>query len=242
MKFSFILSIVIPMVLAKTLANDVDLILLNQSIQSIDPTAKIKAVKPSAIPGLYEVQINNKIIYLSANGEKVISGDMYDLKNKVNLTEKSAKTLYKKALAAIPDKDKIIYKAKDEKYSIDVFTDITCGYCIKLHQSINDFNELGVTVKYVAFPRAGIDSKPAKDMQKIWCAKNKTIALDEAKENHKTPEQSCSGNQVAEQFLVGRDIGVYATPTIIFDDGEMLPGYITLKELLKITRKINKQP
>ena len=50
----------------------------------------------------------------------------------------------------------IVYKAPNEKHSITVFTDISCGYCRKLHRELNDLLDAGITVKYLAFPRGGL--------------------------------------------------------------------------------------
>ncbi len=37
-----------------------------------------------------------------------------------------------------------------------MFTDITCGYCHKLHEQMADYNALGITVRYLA--SEGLDS------------------------------------------------------------------------------------
>ncbi|PID67013.1 MAG: thiol:disulfide interchange protein [Gammaproteobacteria bacterium] len=207
----------------------VDLTLLKDRLGS---QAKIKSVKPSIIDGLYEVQINGQIIYLSNDGEKVISGSVYDLKNKISHTEMASNRLRKEALAEIADADKIIYQAKDEKYKVTVFTDISCPYCTKLHKQVPAFNDLGITVEYLAFPRAGIGSETEKKMQRVWCAENKTLALTEAKENNKFPKKSCDGKQVAQQFLLGDELGINATPTMVLSDGELQSGYMTPDDLL----------
>ena len=39
-----------------------------------------------------------------------------------------------------------------------IFTDIDCGYCRKLHKEVPELNRLGVAVRYLAYPRAGIGS------------------------------------------------------------------------------------
>lgn len=203
----------------------------------LNPQAEIQSVKPSVIPGFYEVQVSGQIVYLSEDGEKVISGDVYDLKKKVSYTEQAKTGLRKAALDTVKDEDKIIYKAKDEKYKVTVFTDISCPYCTKLHEEMTAFNDAGITVEYLAFPRAGIGSKPQKDMQNIWCAEDKTAAMNAAKTSHTIPSQSCEGSQVVEQFLLGQDIGVNATPTMIFSDGELQAGYIKPAELLPILQQ-----
>ncbi|WP_218110598.1 thioredoxin fold domain-containing protein [Ostreibacterium oceani] len=201
---------------------------------SLNPSAEIKSVTQSAIPGIYEVQINNQIVYLSEDGEKVITGDIYDLKQKFSHTEKTKNALRQQTVASIDDSDKIIYQAKEEKYRITVFTDITCPYCTQLHEQIAEFNDQGITVKYMAFPRAGAGSQAQKDMQKIWCADDKAQAMNEAKKNKQIPDATCDGNQVIEQFLLGQDIGINATPTTIFEDGELQPGFVPAEDMRKI--------
>ncbi len=74
----------------------------------------------------------------------------------------------------------IVYKAPQEKHVITVFTDITCGYCHKLHEQMSDYNALGITVRYLAFPRQGLQSEAEQNMKAIWCAKDRNKALDDA--------------------------------------------------------------
>lgn len=202
--------------------------------QSIGPTAEIKSVNPSAINGIYEVLVNNSVFYITEDGEKVFSGELYDLKKGINYTQEVRNKLSLEALAKIKEEDTIIYPAKNEKYRVKVFTDITCPYCSKLHSHMKDFNDMGITIQYLAFPRAGLGSQPAKNMQKIWCAKDKAAALDAAKHNKTIPSEDCDGAQVVEQFLLGQDIGVNATPTLVFSNGEVLPGYLEPKRMLDV--------
>ncbi len=211
-------------------AGEPDLTLLKASLPD---DVIIKSVKPSVLAGLYEVQINSNVIYLSEDGEKVISGDLYDLKEQVSHTDKARNGLRKAALAQVKSEDKIIYKAKNEKYKITVFTDISCPYCTKLHEHMDDYNDKGITVEYLAYPRAGAGSKQQKNMQKIWCAEDKAAALTEAKINRKIPTEDCDGKQTLEQFALGDEIGINATPTIVFSDGEIQPGYMKPGPLLQ---------
>lgn len=206
---------------------------------NLNTEVEIIAVKPSAIAGLYEVQLNSDIVYLSEDGEKIISGDLYDLRNGISHTDQAKNHLRQSVLATVKDSDKIIYKAKNEKYKVAVFTDISCPYCTKFHQHINEFNDLGITIEYLAFPRAGVGSKHQQAMQNIWCASNKTQALTDAKMKQKIPTQTCADNQVNEQFLLGQEIGINATPTVVFSDGELVPGYLKPANLLEILEDKN---
>ncbi len=232
------LTFIAIMVATTTFANDkINLSLIKKFLS---PSDTITNVKESVIPGLYEVVLNSRVLYVSADGEKVINGEIYDIKNKINYTEDSNKKLRKAAVDKIADNDKIIYKAKDEKYKVSIFTDISCGYCRKLHRQIADYNDKGITIEYLAFPREGKNSNTMKIMQNIWCSENKTTALTEAKINNQPPEKTCKGTQVAEQYLLGNNLGINGTPAIIFENGEMSPGYLSPEDLLqalKISQK-----
>lgn len=229
-----ILSVIAAFNIMSAFATEPNLELLKNGL---NPGAQIQAVKPSVIPDFYEIQVNGQIIYLSKDGEIVINGDIYNLKKKVSHTEQAKNGLRKTALATIKNEDKVIFKAKDEKYKVAVFTDISCPYCTKLHDEMSALNEAGITIEYLAFPRAGIGSKPQKDMQSIWCAENKPAAMTAAKTTREIPTESCEGNQVMEQFLLGQDIGVNATPTLIFSDGELQAGYMKSADLLQILQR-----
>ncbi|WP_348235569.1 thioredoxin fold domain-containing protein, partial [Salmonella enterica] len=73
------------------------------------------------------------------DGKHIIQGPMYDVSgaHAVNVTNK----LLMSQLNAL-QKEMIVYKAPDEKHLITVFTDITCGYCDKLHEEMKDYNAL----------------------------------------------------------------------------------------------------
>lgn len=66
----------------------------------------------------------------------------------------------------------IIFKALQEKHVITFFTDITCNYYYKLHEQIKDYNVLEITIRYLVFPRQGLNSKTEKDMMSIWYSAN----------------------------------------------------------------------
>lgn len=213
---------------------EADVSLLKSTMQ---PGVTIDSVKATPAKGISEVRIGSDILYLSQDGKYLFTGDMYDLSTQTNLTQKANAVINKAIIANIDDKDKIIYKAKDEKYKVMVFTDITCPYCTKLHNHMADFNKAGITIEYLAFPRAGATAESGKTMQRIWCAENKTEAMNKAKTEHSYPEKTCDGKQVEKQFALARQLGVNATPTLVFTDGEVNPGYMNAKQLTAILKE-----
>ena len=113
-----------------------------------------------------------------------------------------------------------------------MFTDIDCGYCRRLHSEIEQLQENGVEVRYAAFPRAGVGSDSYKKYVSVYCAKDQNVTMTLAKAG-KMPEPATCDNPVADQYKLGQKLGITGTPTLIFEDGEMQPGYAPWKELLK---------
>ena len=109
------------------------------------------------------------------------------------------------------------------KATITVFTDIDCGYCRKLHQDVPELNRLGVAVRYLAFPRAGIGSDSYDKAVSVWCADDQQKALTKAKAGKDIEMKTCV-NPVAEQYGLVDAFGVTGTPAIFYEDGTLQAG------------------
>ncbi|NQY35075.1 MAG: bifunctional protein-disulfide isomerase/oxidoreductase DsbC [Alteromonadaceae bacterium] len=200
---------------------------------------EIKSVRITPMAGLAEVVTSQGLFYTSFDGQFFIEGTLYGLGEKVsNLTENTLARVRVEGLKEF-EKDMIVYPAKDEKHVINVFTDITCGYCRKMHQQIDAYNDLGITVRYLAYPRAGIKDRTGsftpgfKDLRSIWCHDDPQTALTKAKSGSSVELRVCD-KPVAEEFNFGRQVGVNSTPTVITSNGTLMPGYRKPQELLKI--------
>lgn len=131
--------------------------MLKQKIQST-LGLEVNSITASPVEGLYQAITNRGVLYITADGSKLIHGNIYDLNNQMNnLTEKALAGPRLDMLKEFESK-MLVYKAKDEKHVVTVFTDITCGYCRKLHREMKDYNDLGITVRYLAYPRQGVPS------------------------------------------------------------------------------------
>jgi thiol:disulfide interchange protein DsbC len=204
---------------------------LNKSFQDVEVTG----VSDSPIPGLLEVELNGRDrVYATDDGGYLFTGDLLEITDSgaESLKERAFQKVRSRGIAAIDEQQMISFTAEDEAAEVYVFTDTSCGYCRKLHQHMGEFNDLGVTVHYLAFPRGGADVPAAKDMEEVWCSEDRQQALTEVKLAgglSQTPEQ-CD-NPVAEQYQLGLEFGVRGTPAIYTRDGEQLGGYVPPKKL-----------
>ncbi len=206
-------------------------------LQIIDITA-------ADIPGLLEVKTNGGILFSSLDGQYFIAGTLYQLDAQGHYEDVLAKRqapMNAKKLAELSDQT-IEYKADKEKYVVTVFTDITCGYCVRLHSQMKQYNDLGITVRYMAFPRQGATGPVADNMAAIWCADDKKAALDTAKTKRQVPEPSANIEQckqlVKHHHDLGQQLGITGTPAIFLPNGKMIGGYLPPEQLLKELQKI----
>lgn len=201
----------------------------------------VEKVEATPVPGIALLITNQGLFYSSYNGDYFIQGKVYSLLNEVtDLAEESLAKVRVEGLEKFKD-DVIEFKAKDEKYVVTAFTDITCGYCIKMHKQMADYNNRGITFRYLAYPRSGIKdrsgeySKGFKDLRSIWCAEDPNEAMTNAKNSRSVAYRVCD-KPIEAEFDFGRQVGVNGTPAIVLSNGMMVPGYQPpekLEQLLK---------
>lgn len=197
----------------------------------------IEDIKPTSLENIYSAHLpDGQQIYVTADGKYFFTGDLMTIEGSriVNITESQKSGERAKALAQLKPKDSIVFPASSaKKATIYVFTDVDCGYCIKLHNEMAGYNKLGIEVRYLAFPRAGIGSESYRKIASAWCADDKQDALTKLKQRQAIPENVCKDNPVAAQYQLGQQLGVNGTPAIITSEGRMIPGYMPPAELAK---------
>lgn len=195
---------------------------------ALKPDMPIQRVALSQMPGLYQVELpGGRVLYASADGRFIIQGNLFEVVDgqAVNHTETLENQAVAARMAELDPKDMVIFPAVGEKKAhITVFTDTDCGYCQKLHSEMPELNGLGIEVRYLGYPRAGIGSHSYKTLVNIWCADDRQQAMNLAKARKDVPEAQCE-NPVASQFMLGQALGIRGTPAVILADGSLIPGY-----------------
>jgi thiol:disulfide interchange protein DsbC len=242
---------VFAMLIATSLQNvfaedDKGLATVKAALKAVMPRAQPDSIGESAIPGMYEAVYGAQVIYVSADGRYLMEGDLYDMQKRVNLTEEKRQTGRAKAMDDLNEESMIIFEAKGEtKYVITAFTDIDCGYCRKLHKEMQDYNDKGIEVRYVSFPRAGLQSPSYLKAVSVWCAADRNKAMTFAKNGAKleqlqkleqVDDKTCK-DPIETHMKVAKTIGVSGTPTLVMDNGSVLPGYVPADRLEKILKE-----
>lgn len=207
------------------------------------PDITIDSINPSPITGIYEVTSGPTVFYVTEQGNYIIYGDLLSLANNkvTNVTDNTRAIYVKKALAEIDPATFIVFPATTDKVksTITIGTDPDCVYCKKLHGEVPALNAAGITVRYLAFPRTPEGTPSYQKSASIWCAKDPKKAIDDALKGGTVSGSPDCKHPLSQHQAFIRSIGASATPVIILENGQVLPGYMPAPELIKI---IDNQP
>jgi thiol:disulfide interchange protein DsbC len=190
------------------------------------PGITAESITQSNAPGLYQIQRGQEYGYVTADGRYMIFGDMVDLVTGEEITERQRGAARLAVLKQFGSDQVIEFAPKDPKFFVTVFTDIDCGYCRKLHAEMKQYNDAGIGIRYLFYPRFGPNSPPYQQAQAVWCSGDRREALTQAKRGVPIIASSRCPNPVNDQYAAGAAIGIDATPTLILPDGEMVRGYM----------------
>ena len=204
--------------------------IIEEKIRTLAPNAKTIAVSETPIDGILQVQINSDIVYVTADGEYLLQGQIMEIDSRTNITDQAKSGIRVGLLAELKEDEQITYSPENPKYDLLVFTDIDCGYCRKLHNQMTEYNEEGIAIHYLAFPRAGVGSNSYDKFVSVWCSDDQQTAMTLAK-NGSDPEPQKCPNPIADQYELGRELGVTGTPALVTADGTLIPGYMPPAQL-----------
>ena len=210
--------------------------IIRNSLEKILPAgSEIESIQESSILGLYSVYYGDlEPIYVTKDGNFFIYGDIYkiNIDSYSNITDLEISKRRSIILSNLKPSELISFKSKNEKYSVTVFTDVDCGYCRKLHNQIEEYNKLGITINYAAFPRSGLGTDSFTKMVNAWCSDNTKLSLTRLKNNKEVDVNFCDNQPVSKHYAIGKKLGVTGTPAIFSTDGILIPGYLSPEDLL----------
>jgi len=190
-------------------------------------------VTPAKVPGLYAIEFDTKIIYATEDGKYLFVGDVIDLGTQTNLTEGRRADIRMGMIGKLSEKNMIVMGPDRPKRTLTVFTDVDCAYCARFHRDVPILNKHGVKVRYLFYPRAGLKSESYRRAVAVWCADDRVKAIGIAKAGGKLDMKTCP-NPVEKDYQLGQQLDISGTPTIVFDDGKVVPGYVPAQQLLSM--------
>ena len=204
---------------------------IEQKIAAMAPGLTVNEIAPAPIENLLEVTLGSRVVYFTADGKHLLLGEILDADTGQNLTEVRRAELTAEKLKIYDNDQMIVIGPENPTRYVTVFTDVDCPYCAKFHRDVPALNEAGVQVRYLLFPRSGLQGRSYERAVGVWCADDRIESVGIAKAGGEVEYRDCQ-NPVEGHYTLGQDVGIRGTPAIILDDGRMIAGYIPPEQLL----------
>lgn len=194
--------------------------------------AKVEGVQPGPL-GLYEVRFRSssggvRILYTDANATHIFVGKIYETQNDRDVTEERLRKLNAIKFESLPLDQAVKVQRGNGKRVMAMFSDPYCPACKQFEQTLQQMDDITVYVFVMPIIRPEL----ADHSKAVWCSPDRAKAwLDLAlRGKPPTAKPNCS-TPVEKNIELGRSLGVNATPTLIFADGERVSGGLRLADL-----------
>jgi len=200
-------------------------------VKKVAPTGTIMDIKDSPIKGVWQIEVD------AGEGKR---GALYlDYSKKFLIAQiipvESVGKPMKVDASKIPLGDAIVVGAKDAAKKIIVFTDPDCPYCRELHKLMKQIVAKRGDVAFALIMNPLPMHKDAyKKAQAVLCSKSNDV-LDDAFAGKPVAEPAapCTADAVERSKALAKSLDFGSTPTLVRDDGIVLPGYLPEDKLLE---------
>lgn len=207
--------------------------LIRKALLQQFPSAQISSVKKTPYSGLFEVYLDGQVLYVDAQAKYVFAGDVIDLKNRRNLTQARLSQLQAVSWDTLPLNNALKTVKGNGARKLVVFSDVDCPYCRKFEAELNKVDN--ITVYTFLYPIEGLHPKAVQASKQIWCAPDRNKAWDDYISGGSVPNNDgkCA-NPVDETIALGVKLKISGTPTIIFANGQRVPGMVPAAQLERL--------
>lgn len=208
---------------------DTDTEKVKAALKKNDPQLdRIEKVTKSNILGLYEVVMQGQLLYTDKTGRYLISGSIYDIKNKRNLTEERSRQIFKVDFDKLPFNLAVKKVKGNGQRKMAYFTDPNCGYCQKLEAELKELDNVTMHLFMLTiFPGS------AEKVKGVLCSKDPAKAWDNLMLKQVQPPAGTCNPPTEELMQLSSKLNVTGTPALIFADGVLVPGYMPVAEIEK---------
>jgi thiol:disulfide interchange protein DsbC len=203
------------------------------------PELKIEGIHKSPLPGLYEVNTGDELVYANDTGTLVLAGRLIDTKSRADLTAERWNALHKIDFNALPFDLAIKTVRGDGSRKLVIFADPLCPYCQQLEQQMQGINN--VTIYTFLYPIEELHPGASVKSVQIWCSKDRSSAWSKWMLQRVDPgDTRCKGAPVEQLHALGEKLYIDSTPTIFTVDGNRVRGAIKHNEIEQLLAEAHK--
>jgi thiol:disulfide interchange protein DsbC len=203
--------------------------IIKHTIESKMAGIKVESVAKTPYLGLYEVRLGGEILYTDEKMTYIFSGNIIDAKTMQNITEKRLRDLSAIKWEDLPLEGAFKTVRGNGKRMLAIFSDPNCPYCKRFEKDLAKVDD--VTIYTFLYPILSQDSH--EKSKAIWCSADKSKAWSELMLSGTVPTAGSCDTPIESNLALGHKYRVNGTPTLIFANGERVPGAISAEQIEK---------
>jgi thiol:disulfide interchange protein DsbC len=206
---------------------------IRKALSTQYPGTEISSITKTPYGGLFEVIVDGEVAYATADGKYLILGSVVDVTNKRNLTSARMAKLLEVKWDSLPFSQAIKVVKGDGSRKLAVFSDPDCPYCRRFESELGKVDN--VTIYTFLTPIESLHPAAINIAKQIWCEKDQVGAWhDYMLKGVKPKAATTCKNPVDENMALGNKLKVSGTPTLIFENGQRVPGMVPADKLDKL--------
>jgi len=196
------------------------------------PGAAVTSVVPAPFPGLYEVFVQDGLVYTDEEVNYVLNGSLIDAASRRNLTEERLGRLRGIPFDKLPLGFAIKIVKGNGSRKLAIFEDPDCPFCRRLEQELVHVDN--VTMYVLLYPLEQLHPGATGKSIRVWCSDDRAKAWTDAVLGRTIPNARADCKHPIEslkKFAEGHRI--FATPTMVFENGTRVAGAIPVADIEK---------
>ncbi|ENV65125.1 hypothetical protein F949_00024 [Acinetobacter junii NIPH 182] len=193
------------------------------------PATTFNKINETPIKGIYEVVMGQNVAYTDEKGRYFIFGNLYDMHSQKDITAEADNT----TKVYFPNAEQLKNAIKEVKGNgqrkVVVFSDPDCPYCARLEQTLIGLDN--VTIYTFLYPLEQLHPTAKSTAINIWCSENPVKSMKDYMLAKIKPEIKTCKNPIDSNIAFGASFGVQGTPSLIFEDGTLVPGAMSLEAI-----------
>jgi thiol:disulfide interchange protein DsbC len=221
---------------------------LRERLAALWPQAPILRIAPLVEMPLYEVELENMVLYMDPTGRYVFSGALIDLATRQNLTkarlDAQRAARWQEAWRTLPDDWPVRFGGDGrEGRRLTVFHDPDCPYCRQLHPELIRLADRGWQIEVLLYPQSRLHPQAREKAISIWCAPaaQRVAVLHAALRGEPVPQVSCA-HPIDAIIAFGQRLGIHSTPFLVLNHTRAVAGYHSAEELERLAAAQLRQP
>lgn len=196
------------------------------------PDFGVKNVRGTGMENVYEVTIRDEIGYVFVEPKHTsnpyrhffLGGHLVDLERRINLTTQAREEAQRIDVKTLVLENAITEKRGKGENVLYVFSDVDCGHCRRLHETLSQLTN--VTIHTFMVPMAArYDTKRLEKSALVWCDKNRAKAYDSVMRGEvQKPGIAGCETPLLKNLTLADTLYVKGTPTVFFADGSRIVG------------------